>query len=105
MLRAAFRRLNWSIRWLRMTPTSVRHDIHAVEPWIRMLGIQPCDVTEILIFPAWHLAAVRLLNRDEAGRPQLTGAWFSFEPVVSRRWALRRVYVPPALEWCEWQPC
>lgn len=85
---------------LRMTPDSIRVDIEAALIWHRMHLCDPSICTGTRVFPWFGLVAFRLLDHDCNGEPFIIRDWWSGEEKVSEGWLVRRLMMPPALEWC-----
>lgn len=86
---------------LKMTPASVRHDFPAVDLWHRLHGIEAKQCAETRVFPWLRMAAFRILDCDRSGRAFLVWPFLGGDPDISQSWWLRRLRIPPALEWCE----
>ena len=85
---------------LIMTPRSVWSHGDAPLVWHRMHGVNPYDCQETRLFPIFSLAAFRVCDTRQ-GRHFLVTDWLTGEWDVSWSWWIRRVRIPPALEWFE----
>ena len=86
---------------LMITPGSCSRDPEPVLAWHRLHDIDPSCCMKTRIFPSIGLALFKIQDL-RAGYPFLVTDWLTGEQDVSFSWWVRRIRMPPAVEWCEY---